>query len=107
MPCLFVDLDRSDAQLVDPCLVQAEPARRLPNLQGYPIVVVTAEASWMATDNHGIVDFLEQAGAAVEHLRLEECGIRGNGHAMMLERNSDDIARVLHEWVVRQQLGTA
>jgi len=90
-----------------PCYVQAEPARRLPNLQGYPIVVVTAEASWMATDNHGIVDYLKQAGAAVEHLRLEDCGIHGNGHAMMLEKNSDDIARVLHEWVARQKLASA
>ncbi len=34
-----------------------------------PIVVVTAEASWMAADNHGMVDYLVQAGASAEHLR--------------------------------------
>jgi hypothetical protein len=70
-------------------------------------MIVTAEASWMATDNHGTVDYLRQAGAQVEHLRLEDHGIRGNGHAMMLEKNSDDIARLLQAWIVRQGLGTA
>jgi pimeloyl-ACP methyl ester carboxylesterase len=86
------------------CFVQAQPARQLPNLQGYPIVVVTAEASWMATDNHGTVDYLRQAGAQVEHLRLEDVGIHGNGHAMMLEKNSDEIAGALHAWITRQRL---
>ena len=89
-----------------PCWVQSQPARQLPNLQGYPIVVVTAQASWMATDNHGTVDYLRQAGAQVEHLRLEDHGIHGNGHAMMLEKNSDDIARLLQAWIVRQGLAT-
>jgi pimeloyl-ACP methyl ester carboxylesterase len=81
------------------CRVQAEPARALPGLQGYPIVVVTAQASWMAADNHGTVDFLRQAGADVEHLRFEEHGVLGNGHAMMLERNSDDGAAVIERWI--------
>jgi pimeloyl-ACP methyl ester carboxylesterase len=81
------------------CQVQREPARQLPNLIGFPIVVVTAEASWMATDNHGTVDFLRQAGAQVEHLRLEEHGVHGNGHAMMLETNSDEVAAVIGTWI--------
>ncbi len=81
------------------CLVQREPARKLPNLAGFPIVVVTSEASWMATDNHGTVDFLRQAGARVEHLRLEERGVHGNGHAMMLEINSDAVAAVIDDWI--------
>jgi pimeloyl-ACP methyl ester carboxylesterase len=83
------------------CRVQAEPARALPGLQGYPIVVVTAEASWMAADNHGTVDFLRQAGANVEHLRFEEHGVHGNGHAMMLERNSDEGAALIEGWISR------
>jgi pimeloyl-ACP methyl ester carboxylesterase len=86
------------------CLVQAEPARRLPNLCGFPIVVVTAEASWMATDNHGMVDFLAQAGANVEHLRLEEHGVHGNAHALMLEVNSDAIAAVIEGWIAKKAL---
>jgi hypothetical protein len=87
-----------------PCLVQQEPARRLPNLVGFPIVIVTSEASWMATDNQCTVDFLQQAGAKVEHVRLEERGVRGNGHAMMLETNSQAVAAVIEEWVVGKGL---
>jgi len=86
------------------CLVQQEPARKLPNLADFPIVVVTSEASWMATDNHGTVDFLRQAGAQVEHLRLEEHGVRGNGHAMMLETNSDAVAAILADWIADEGL---
>ncbi|RIV81307.1 hypothetical protein D2V17_17310, partial [Aurantiacibacter xanthus] len=84
--------------------VQAEPARRLPNLAQMPIVVVTAEASWMAGDNHAMVHFLAQAGCRVEHLRLEDRGIHGNGHAMQLERNSDQIAALLSGWIGEQDL---
>ena len=90
-----------------PCYVQAEPVRSLPNLRGYPIVIVTAEASWMARDNHGIVDFLVQAGAQAEHLRLEDVGVHGNGHAMMLEKNSDEVAAALHSWIGRKGLNHA
>lgn len=86
------------------CFVQKEPARQLPNFVDVPIVVVTAEASWMAADNHGIVDYLAQAGASVEHMRLEDRGIRGNGHAMMLETNSDQIAEILADWISDRQL---
>ena len=83
------------------CLVQAEPARQLPNLRGVPVAVVTAEASWKAQLDHGTVDFLRQAGVSVEHLRLEEHGLHGNGHMMMLERNSDEVAGLLAGWIER------
>ncbi|HRO59209.1 MAG TPA: alpha/beta hydrolase [Burkholderiaceae bacterium] len=81
------------------CLVQAEPARKLVNLSKVPVLVVTAEASWMSRDNHGIVDYLRQAGVTTEHWRLEAHGIHGNGHAMMLEKNSDRIAALLETWI--------
>ncbi len=85
--------------------LQAEPARRLPSLAQVPMVVVTAEASWMAADNHAMVAFLRQAGVAVEHLRLEEHGVHGNGHALQLETNSDEVAGVIARWIAQQELG--
>jgi pimeloyl-ACP methyl ester carboxylesterase len=81
------------------CLVQAEPARQLSNLRGIPIVVVTAEASWHAQLDWGVVAFLAQAGATVEHLRLADHGIHGNGHLMMLEKNNAEIATLLANWM--------
>jgi pimeloyl-ACP methyl ester carboxylesterase len=83
------------------CLLQAEPPLQLPNLRGLPVLVVTAEASLSSRIDHGTVDFLQQAGVAAEHMRLEEIGIRGNGHLMMLEKNSDEIAGGLIGWLTR------
>jgi pimeloyl-ACP methyl ester carboxylesterase len=84
------------------CYVQAEPARKLVNFRGIPIVVMVAEASFLTPVSHGMVDFLKQAGADAELMRLEDHGIRGNGHAMMLEKNSDECAAVLHQWITKK-----
>ncbi len=81
------------------CKVQAEPARQLPNLAQVPVALVTAEASWKAREDHGVVDFLRQAGVDCAHIRLEERGLHGNGHMMMLENNSDAIAALLADWI--------
>jgi pimeloyl-ACP methyl ester carboxylesterase len=77
------------------------PPLWLSNLRRLPVLVVTADASPSSRFDHGTVDFLLQAGVAAEHLRLEEVGIRGNGHLMMLERNSDEIAGCLVDWLSR------
>ena len=34
-------------------------------------------------------------------IRLGDVGVRGNGHMMMLEKNSDDIANVMRDWLVK------
>ncbi len=86
------------------CKVQSEPARRLANLARAPIVVVVGEASWMALDNHGTVDFLVQAGCDAELLRLEDHGVTGNAHAIMLETNSDEAAALIDRWIAGKGL---
>jgi pimeloyl-ACP methyl ester carboxylesterase len=82
----------------------ARAKRQLSHLCGIPIAVVTAEASWQAHDGHLTVEFLREAGCSVEHLRLADSAVRGNGHAPMLERNSRETAYALHRWLVRQGL---
>ena len=88
------------------CWVQRAPARRLPRLAGIPILVVTGEASYRATYDHCTVKFLAQAGAGVEHMRLEEHGQPGNGHMLMLEANSAALSALLLRWVAAK-LGVA
>ena len=83
------------------CLVQSDPPAQLKNLLRLPVLLVTAERSPSALFDHGTVAYLLQAGVAVEHLRLEEVGIVGNSHMMMLESNSDDIAKHLVAWLQR------
>jgi pimeloyl-ACP methyl ester carboxylesterase len=82
-----------------PLTLQVEPARRLPNLSGFPIVVVTAEASPAVLFDPATVAFLRQAGCDAEELRLAEHGVRGNGHLMMGEKNNEQVARVLFRWL--------
>jgi pimeloyl-ACP methyl ester carboxylesterase len=48
-----------------------------------------------------IVDWLNQNGSKAELIALGERGIKGNGHMMMIESNSDEIAELLIEWLER------
>jgi len=35
----------------------------------------------------------------IEHVRLQDKGIRGNGHMVMIEKNNLDIANLVDQWV--------
>lgn len=87
-----------------PCILQARepPPRTLSNLASKPILIVTSEASYHAPYDYCTAEFLRQAGCArTEQVELEKVGIRGNGHMMFLERNSDEIWEVLRGWIGR------
>ncbi len=45
-----------------------------------------------------IPKWLNQAGVETDFVRLEDVGMSGNGHMMMLESNSDDIIEFIHGW---------
>jgi pimeloyl-ACP methyl ester carboxylesterase len=79
--------------------LQEEPARKLKNLQGIPIVIVTAEASFVSPGNPGAVAYLKQAGCKAEELRLADHGIHGNGHMMMVEKNNREALQPILDWV--------
>lgn len=80
--------------------LQKEPARPLVHLSKIPMLVITAEASYHAPFDHCSVDYLRQAGVNVDFIRLEDRGIHGNGHMMMLEKNSPEIAQLLEQWII-------
>ena len=81
------------------CYVQPSPARKLKNLQSIPVLFLTSEASYHRVYDHCLVNWLQQAGVSAEHVELEKAGLVGNGHMMMLEKNSDQIAAVMLEWI--------
>lgn len=83
-------------------LLQADPVRKLSNLCIVPILIVTAESSYHSLYDHVYVSFLRQAGCQqVEHLELAKSGIRGNGHLMFMENNSDKIAVEVEKWITK------
>jgi pimeloyl-ACP methyl ester carboxylesterase len=101
----FVQQDKPDAPGLVRGWLQREPARKLPNLAGIPMLIVVAEASYHAAYDHCTAAYLAQAGVPNTFIRLEEIGIRGNGHMMMLEKNSDEIAGVIEGWLAKALRG--
>jgi pimeloyl-ACP methyl ester carboxylesterase len=86
---------------VVPCYLQKEPARRLVNLAGIPVAYLSAEGGYHREYDHCLAKWLNQAGVKTQFVRMEEVGLRGNGHEMMLEKNSDEIARYIAGWLDR------
>ncbi|OFV91459.1 MAG: hypothetical protein A3H95_17440 [Acidobacteria bacterium RIFCSPLOWO2_02_FULL_64_15] len=87
---------------IAPFVLQTEPARRLKNLAGVPVAVVTAEASAANQRDPGTVSFLRQGGCTVDHLRLVDAGVRGNGPYPMMERNSREALQPILAWIDRR-----
>jgi pimeloyl-ACP methyl ester carboxylesterase len=83
------------------CWMQKAPARQLVNLKNIPVMVMAAEASYHQVYDHCTAKYLDQAGVKTEYIRLQDKGIHGNGHMVMIEKNNLDIARVVDEWVVK------
>ena len=83
------------------CWLQQEPARQLVNLKHIPVLIVMSEASYHASYDHCTAKYLAQAGVKNTYVRLADVGIHGNGHMMMLEKNSDAIAGVMADWLAR------
>jgi pimeloyl-ACP methyl ester carboxylesterase len=83
------------------CRLQTQPARQLPTLQRIPIVIVASEASYHAGYDHCTAKYLTQAGVANTFVRLEDVGIHGNGHMMMIEKNNAKVAAFLESWISR------
>jgi pimeloyl-ACP methyl ester carboxylesterase len=86
--------------------LQAEPVRRLPNLRNTKVVFVTADSSFASPGNPGGVAFLKQAGVQAEELRLGGIGIKGNGHMMMVEKNSRQVLQPIIDWMTKNVTGS-
>jgi len=92
------------------CYVQQEPARRLKNLQNIPVLFLNGEGGYHRIYDHCLAKWLTQAGVKTEYVEMERVGLTGNGHMMMLEKNSADIAKYMGTWlakVARAPSGTA
>ncbi len=79
--------------------LQKEPARQLVNLKNIPMTIITSEASYHNTYDYLTAMFLSQAGVDIDYISLPDLDIHGNGHMMMIEMNSLDIAAVVDQWI--------
>lgn len=74
-------------------------ARELANFAGIPILGVLAPESFFAANYHCTIEFINQAGGNAALIRLEDVGILGNGHMMMMDENSHEVVQVLINWM--------
>ena len=95
----FVPLPKDPG--VATCWVQAAPVRELPNLQKVPTMLLSSPSGYNTAWDPCTVRFLRQAGvdANFTWLKLQDIGIQGNGHFMFIEKNSDQIAGVVLDWI--------
>ena len=84
---------------VVPCYVQKEPAHKLVNLEKIPVLFLSAEGGYHREFDHCMAKWLNQAGVKTQFVRMEDAGLHGNGHEMMLEKNSDEIAKFIGTWI--------
>lgn len=95
--------------LVEPAAV-GDPAK-VAALRDIPVLMVygdyiAQDSRWPAIRGNG-VRFAEQvraAGGSVDVVDLPEIGIRGNSHMIMMDRNSDQVAQVVQDWLARRGL---
>ncbi len=76
----------------------------LPRLRDVPILLVTSEASYHAQYDHLFSELFTRFGVPHDFVRLEEAGIRGNSHMMMLEKNNLEIADLFLRWLSERGL---
>jgi len=63
------------------------------------VMTGTHDADHPVSVDRPIVDWLNEHGANADFLYLGELGIAGNGHMMMLEKNSDALADLIVSWL--------
>ena len=96
--------EKSEGPDVVPCYLQKEPAHKLVNLKDIPVLDVSGEASYHRIFDSCIAKWLNQAGVKTEFVKMEDVGLTGNDHQMMMDKNSDEIALLIHQWLVSKAM---
>ena len=95
--------------LVEPAAVG--DAAKVAALRNIPVLMVygdyiAGDSRWPTIRANGVrfAEAVRAAGGFVDVVDLPEIGIRGNSHMIMMDRNSDQVAQVVQEWLERRGL---
>ncbi|MCO6414979.1 esterase [Siccirubricoccus sp. KC 17139] len=95
--------------LVEPAAV-GDPAK-VAALKDIPILMIygdyiATDARWPAIRGNGLrfAEAVRAAGGTVDWVDLPERGIRGNSHMIMMDRNSDEVAALVQDWLAAKGL---
>jgi pimeloyl-ACP methyl ester carboxylesterase len=97
-------------------LVLIEPAAigdaaKVAALRNIPVLMVygdyiAQDSRWPTIRGNGVrfADAVRAAGGSVDVVDLPERGIRGNSHMIMMDRNSDQVAQLVQDWLASKGL---
>ena len=95
--------------LVEPAAVG--DAAKVAALKDIPILMIygdyiAQDSRWPTIRANGVrfAEAVRAAGGSVDVVDLPEIGIRGNSHMIMMDRNSDQVAGVIQDWLARRGL---
>ena len=81
-------------------------AAQVAALRNVPVLLVygdyiAQDSRWPAIRANGVRfgEAVRAAGGHVDVVDLPERGIRGNSHMIMMDRNSDQVAEVVQQWL--------
>jgi hypothetical protein len=99
------DVEGEPSGAPDPAKVDLAKVKGIPHLivWGDYIDQVPVWGRLVQTPNK-YFDALRAAGGTVEVMDLPAMGIRGNSHMLMMDRNSDEIAKLVQDWLDKQNL---
>lgn len=85
--------------------LNAEALRNIPVLMVYGDYIAQ-DPRWPTIRGNGVrfAEAVRAAGGSVDVVDLPEIGIRGNSHMIMMDRNSDQVADVIQDWLARRGL---
>jgi hypothetical protein len=83
----------------------ADPAQ-VQKLVGIPILqlygdYIEQDSRWPTIRANGVkfVEQIKQAGGSAEVVDLPKVGIKGNSHMLMMDKNNQDIAAFIQNWL--------
>jgi hypothetical protein len=97
-------------------LVAVEPTlggdkSKIASVKGTPILVVIGDNAkdhprWKNIRNNSVTyaEFFKAGGGDIQLVDLPDAGIKGNSHMMMMDKNSDQIAGLIQDWLVKKGL---
>jgi len=93
------------ASALDPAKVDPARVKHIPHLTLWGDYLKDS-ALWQRYRNTAetYTNAIRNAGGTADTIDLPAMGVRGNSHMVMMDRNSDEVARLVRDWLIKQGL---
>ena len=93
------------ASALDPAKFDPARVKHIPHLTVWGDYI-NDSALWQRYRNTAetYTNAIRKAGGTADTIDLPTLGVRGNSHMVMMDRNSDEVARLVRDWLIKQGL---